>query len=188
MNTFPDGVVIHPKHEKNLTSNIFTLRANPRDKLIADAQQENQMKKSESSQTLEELHLTWETEKEKEQIKDDDQYPQKEQQPTGRKVKTMFDHIVDKKEAIKDEDIVAVDFVPDAKSYAETKREELKKKKTEAKKKLGLKTPYGNVKKAILEEYSLKEGFKDRKESKDKKGGGGGSAGGVGEPPAAKEK
>ena len=129
MNTFPDGVVIHPKHEKNLTSNIFTLRANPRDKLIADAQQENQMKKSESSQTLEELHLTWETEKEKEQIKDDDQYPQKEQQPTGRKVKTMFDHIVDKKEAIKDEDIVAVDFVPDAKSYAETKREELKKKK-----------------------------------------------------------
>lgn len=179
MNTFPDGVVLHPRYEKHLTANIFRLKANTIKKMMEAVKFQGKVEEVKTGQSLEELHLLGGggdilLDKEK-QLRTEET----EGDSSEKKGKTMFDYLVDKEQRIDDKDINDADVEEIEKTYAQKKREEKLAKKAELKKKMGLKTPFGNMKKAILEEYSLKENFKEKKEGKDKKGG---------EPPVTKEK
>ena len=186
MNTLPDGMRLHPKHEKQLTTNIFTMKANTFKMMMEEVRFKSNVKKEETGISLEELHLV----NQPDEVGDKDKTKEeiKKEQEAGKKPKTMFDYVVDKRESlVKEKEIAQTEMIQE-RTYAEQQREEKRAKKAEIKKKMGLKTPFGNVKKAILEEYSLKENFKDRKESKDKKGGGGGGDKGGEAPAGGKDK
>lgn len=188
MNLFPDGMVIHPKHEKELTRNIFVVKANTYGRLINELKFTSNVKEEQKqAESLEELWMVKQDDKEDGEKKfAEGEREEGEEEASTKGSKSSFERIVDKRTTIKAQDISAVEVAEEKKLFREEKREEMLQKKAEVRKKVGLKTPFGNVKKGILEEYSLKETFKDKKESKDKKGGGGGDKGGAAQPPPGK--
>lgn len=158
MNTLPDGVVIHPKYKNQLTAKIFNIRPNTSEKLIKRVKEEQQIKKEETGQTEDDL-LAY--------AKIGEDLSKKEvEEKIGQK--NVYDRIVDRKTKIEEKDIDETEKIEEEKTHYQMKKEETVSKRKESREKLGKKTPFKNVKKSILEDYSLKESIKEEIENKEK--------------------
>lgn len=164
VNILPDGVVIHPKYKGNLGARVFFVRPNTFQMMVEKVRFETRNPEEEVAGMS--LQDRMAVHKEGEDIEDDTV-----QEKRGGK--TMFDKIVDKKTVIKEKDIDDIEAGEEEKTFAKIQREKLLAYKKEISQKAGKKTPFKSAKKSIMEDYSLKENFKDMKETKDKKGGGG---------------
>ena len=166
-------------HNNNLNQNIFIVRGNTTKKLVQAIKHETEMKRIENRKSYEEFEADAKAMQAAEMKKSE------EGEVKAKGPKTLFDVIVDQKSHKKDEEDIAGEELEDfdvPKTPGVLRALEKMKKRKELKLKMGKKTPFKNLKKSLLEEYSIKEGFKLNEDKPDKKGGD--KSGGDGSPPS----
>lgn len=163
INILPDGVLLHKMYDSKLTQRIFYLKANSTKKLIKAVQDEQR-----SHREYGEAEEKDEVEKFYDQTFDPSIKEEVVEEKDTKQKNSMFDHLKAKKAVTHEKELEELEDKDMLESNVSKRRKEMMEKKKEEKKKLGTKTPFKNVKKSILEEYSLKQSIKDEIESREK--------------------